>query len=351
MRPDRLLMAMLAAALLIVGCTPKATLRVQDFGSGDERVELSKTAFFPSTERASAAAALATLLYTDGLIEVGPTQVAPLLRPKTAVPALRPELLAAARKFERLPFLLPPTLDAVFAEVRSGKPVLVFQKLDGGRYSVVIGVEPLSNRVILRSGSEGRVYQPVDEFLSRWKQGDHWAMVVGDGSKPPASATMDAWVAAGEASTAAGYATLAEKGAYGAIARWPDEVVPWVALGNARYAMKAWQGAQDAYVEALKLRPENPVVRNNLALVLLERRCIALAEEQLERAIKGETDAKLLEAYDNTRALINRYNGPAIYCPPPDDAAAPIEYEIAPLNPESPRAPPARRRAAPKPKP
>ena len=90
---------------------------------------------------------------------------------------------------------------------------------------------------------------------------------------------------------------------------------------------------------------------HNLALVLLERRCIALAEEQLERAIKGETDAKLLEAYDNTRALINRYNGPAIYCPPPDDAAAPIEYEIAPLNPESPRAPPARRRAAPQPKP
>ena len=56
-------------------------------------------------------------------------------------------------------------------------------------------------------------------------------------SKPPASATMDAWVAAGEASTAAGYATLAEKGAYGAIARWPDEVVPWVALGNARAAL------------------------------------------------------------------------------------------------------------------
>ena len=30
------------------------------------------------------------------------------------------------------------------------------------------------------------------------------------------------------------------------------------------------------------------------------------AEEQLERAIAGETDPKLLEAYDNTRALIRR---------------------------------------------
>lgn len=350
MRRDRIVLS-LAAALLINACTPKVALRVQDFGSGDERIELSKTAFFPSTERASAAAALATLLYTDGLDTVGPAQVAALLGKKTTVPALRAELVEVTRKFDRLPFVLPPTLDALFAEVRSGKPVLVFQKLDGGRYSVVVGVDPLTNRVILRSGGEGRVYQPVEDFVSRWKQGDHWAMVLGDGSKVPASATTEAWVAAGEAATAAGHPALAEKGAYGAIARWPEQVVPWVALGNARYAMKAWQGAQDAYVEALKLKPENPVVRNNLALVLLERRCIALAEEQLERAIAGETDAKLLEAYDNTRALINRYNGPAIYCPPPDDAAAPIEYEIAPLNPESPRASPARRRAAPKPKP
>lgn len=348
MRADRLL-PVLAVVALLAACTPKVTLRVQDFGSGDERIELSKTAFFPSTERASAAAALATLLYTDGLHAVGPAQVAPLLGKKTAVPALRDDLLSVARRFERLPFVLPPTLNAVFAEVRSGKPVLVFQKLDGGRYSVVVGIDPLGNRVILRSGSEGRVYQPVDEFVSRWKGGEQWAMVLGDGSRVPSSATLEAWVAAGEAATAAGFPVLAEKGAHSAIARWPEAVVPWVALGNARYAMKHWQGAQDAYVEALKRKPENPVVRNNLALVLLERRCIALAEEQLQRAIDGETDPKLLEAYDNTRALLNRYSGPAIYCPPPDDASAPIEYEIAPLNPETPRAPSAPRRAAPKP--
>ncbi len=83
---DRLLPAVAVAALL-TACTPQVTLRVQDFGSGDERLELSKTAFFPSTERASAAAALATLLYTDGLNTVGAGQVAPLLGKKTAVPA------------------------------------------------------------------------------------------------------------------------------------------------------------------------------------------------------------------------------------------------------------------------
>ncbi len=346
---DRRLMTMVAAAL-ITACAPQVTLRVQDFGSGDERLELSKTAFFPSTDRGSAAAALATLLYTDGLTTVGTGQVAPLLGKQTPVPALRAEMLDLARRFGRLPFVLPPTLNAVLAEVRSGQPVLVFQQLDGGRYSVVVGVDPMGNRMILRSGKDGRVYQPVDEFVRRWKGGDAWAMTLNDGNRVPASATQEAWIAAGEAATAAGYPELAEKGAVAAIARWPNAVVPWVALGNARYAMKQWQTAQDAYVEALKRKPENPVVRNNLALVLLERRCISLAEEQLQRAIRGETDPRLLETYDNTRALINRYSGTAIYCPPPDDASAPIEYEIAPLNPETPRAPPAPRRAPSPPK-
>lgn len=342
MRIDRAVLLALSL-VLVVGCATRVPLRVQDFGSGDERIEISRTAFFPSAERASAAAALATLLYTSGLEAIGPAQVAPLFGARTPAPNLRTEMVAIARRQQRLPFVLPPTLDALFAEVRAGQPALILQKLDGWRYSVVIGVEPASNRVILRSGKEGRVYQDVETFIEAWKSGDNWALVLGDGSRPPVSATLDAWVATLEAATAAGHGALAEKGAYGAIGRWPEEVVPWVALGNVRYAMKAWPGAQEAYVEALRMKPENPVVRNNLALVLLERRCIALAEQELERAVAGETDAALLKAYENTRALINRYSGPAIYCPSPEDGVAPTEYEIAPLNPETPRGRKARR--------
>ena len=330
-------------ALLLAGCAAPVPQRVQDYGSGDERIELARTAFFPSTERASAAAALATLLYTSGLDTVSPPQVAPLFGARTPAPKLREEMAAIAWQHQRLPMVLPPALSAVFAEIRSGQPVLVLQKADGWHYAVVIGVEPASNRLILRSGKDGRAYQDIDRFLAGWKAADHWAMVLGDGSRPPVSATLESWVAGLEAATAAGHGALAEKGAYGAIARWPEDVVPWVALGNVRYAQKRWPEAQDAYVQALRMKPENPVVRNNLALVLLERRCIALAEAELERAIAGETDPKLLKAYDNTRALINRYNGPAIYCPSPEDGAAPIEYEIAPLNPDTPRARKARR--------
>lgn len=343
MAADRRFLVAVIAVLLLAGCASRAPMRVQDHGAGEARIELSETAFFPSTDRASAAAALATLLYTSGLSTIGPAQVAPSFGSKTALPDLRDEMTAIAWRHRRLPFVLAPTLDALFAELRAGQPVLVLRKDDGWRYAVVIGVEPASNRLILRSGNDGRVYLPVDTFVAGWDAGRRWAMVLGDGSRPPATATIDSWVTSLEAATAAGHGALAEKGAYGAIKRWPDAVVPWVALGNVRYAMKQWQAAQDAYVEALRMKPDNPVVRNNLALVLLERRCIALAEAELERAVAGETDAALLKAYENTRALINRYTGPSIYCPSPEDGAAPIEYEIAPLNPETPRAPKGRR--------
>lgn len=345
MAADLRLSLVFVIAAMLGGCTPAVVQRVQDHGSGEERIELSKTAFFPNDDRAAAAAALATMFYTDGLTSTGPIQVAPLLGNRTPPANLRGEFTGIAYQLDRLAFVLPPTLDAVFAEVRAGRPVLVLQKVPDWRYAVVIGVEPVSNQVILRSGKEGRVYQPLGDFLSYWKGGDNWAMVISDGSRVPASATQASWIAVGEAATLANYPKLAEKNAYGAIERWPDQVVPWVALGNARYALKDWAGAQEAYLESLRLKAFNPVVRNNLALVLLERRCLDLAEDQVGQALTGETDAALKAEYEQTRLKISRYEGPSIYCPPPDDAAAPIEYEIAPLNPETPNANRVRRRA------
>ena len=336
---------LLGAALLLSACTPKVVQRVQDHGSGEERIELKKTAFFPSDDRSAAAAALATVLYTDGLTSIGPVQVAPSLSNRTPPANLRSEFAGVAYQLERLSFVLPPTIEAVFAELRAGQPVMVLQKPSDWRYAVVIGVDPLSNRMILRSGKEGRVYQTLNEFLEYWKASGNWAMVISNGSRVPASATTAAWIAVGEAATLANYPKLAERNAYGAIERWPNTVVPWVALGNARYASKDWLGAQEAYLESLRLKAFNPVVRNNLALVLLERRCVDLAEQQVAEALKGETDAALKVAYEETRVKISRYDGPSIYCPPPDDASAPIEYEIAPLNPETPNANRVRRRA------
>lgn len=348
------LRAAFAAVLLglLSACAAKGP-SLSAYGAGSDRLELKDTAFFPNDQHYAAAAALATLLYTDG-VRVGPEAVAPKLPANLGAIELKPVLRTATAQFERLAYPLSPTLETVIAEIRARRPVLVLLDLSDGahpawRYAVVIGYEPASGSLLLRSGTEGRVRMTPAAFLKAWAPGGNYAAVVTAPTVVPATATLEAWIAASESFTPIGKPALAEQAAEAALKRWPEQpLLSTVALGNARYARMDWLAAQDAYVKALALDGANPVVHNNLALVLLERRCVDLAEREVALAIERETDPKLRAAYAETDAKIKRYAGTAIFCPPPGaDAQAPIEYDVLPLNPDSPRV----RRAPAKPRP
>lgn len=348
------LRAALAAALLalLAACAAKGP-QLSAFGAGSERLELKDTAFFPNDSHFAAAGALATVLYTDG-VRVGPDAVSPKLPANLGAVELKPALRSAAAAFDRIAYTLPTTLDAVIAEVRARRPVLVLLDLSASanhawRYAVVIGYEPASGSLLLRSGTEGRVRMSPAAFLKAWAPGGNFAAVVSAATVIPATATLEPWIAASEIFTQIGKPALAEAAAEAALKHWPEQpLLSTVALGNARYARMDWLAAQDAYVKALALDGSNPVVHNNLALVLLERRCVDLAEREVALAIERETDPKLRAAYAETDAKIKRYAGTAIFCPPPGaDAQAPIEYDVLPLNPDSPRV----RRAPAKPRP
>lgn len=338
-----------ALSLLLAACAATGP-GLAHYGAGAERLELKDTAFFPSEDRDTAAAALATLLYTDGVL-IGPELVAPQLGKTTGAVELQPVLRTVAGRFERLAYVLSPKLEDVITELRANHPVLVLLNLGSHatpawRYAVAIGYEPASGSLLLRSGQQGRVRMTPAEFLETWKDGGRYAMVLGRASAIPATATLERWITASETLTQVGRPTLAEEAANAALARWPERpLLATVALGNARYARMDWSGAQAAYVKSLELDDRNPVVHNNLALVLLERRCIDLAEREVATAIEREPDAALRAAYEKTDAKIKRYSGTAIYCPSLDAGGqAPIEYEVLPLNPDSPRAPKAPRR-------
>jgi tetratricopeptide (TPR) repeat protein len=313
-----------------------------------ERLELKDTAFFPDESRYSAAAALATLLYTDG-VPVGSEKVEPKLGGATSVADFNAALPNAAIALGRFVFSLDGRPESLIAEVRAGHPVLVLMNLVAAdrpqwRYAVLVGYEPASDSLLFRSGKEGRMPITATAFLPRWKDGGSLAFVVSDGRRLPATATLARWISASEAATRAGRPDLAEAAANTARAKWPDELLPWVALGNARYGALNYAGAEQAYVKALAIKEDNPVIHNNLALVLLERHCVSLAELEVAKALATETDPALRAAYAQTEDKIRRYAGTAIYCQAPGaDAQAPIEYDVLPLNPETPRGPRAQR--------
>lgn len=341
-----------ALTLLLAACTtPGQGPGLAQYGAGSDRLELKNTAFFPRQDRYAAAAALATLLYTDG-VRIGPDSVTPMLGPDDGAIALQPVLRSAAARFERLPLVLAPKLDALISELRDGHPVLVLLNLGTSlrepvwRYAVLVGYEPASNSLLLRSGTEGRARMQPREFLRDWTDGGSWAMTVAEAGKIPATTTLPQWLEASKNLTRIGKPAVAEAAAQAALLRWPEQpLLATVALGNARYARMDWPGAQSAYLQALALKDVNPVVHNNLALVLLGRRCVDLAEQQVALAIEHETDPALRQAYAQTETKIKAYSGPRIFCPPLGaDGQAPIEYDVLPLNQDSRPAPRARRK-------
>ena len=108
----------------------------------DPRHELAGVAFFPQDTHQCGPAALATVLVTTG-VDTTPEQLVPEVYIPARRGSLQLEMLAAARRHGRIPWLLPPEFTALQAELAAGNPVLVLQDLGalgsrGWQYAVGI---------------------------------------------------------------------------------------------------------------------------------------------------------------------------------------------------------------------
>jgi tetratricopeptide (TPR) repeat protein len=153
------------------------------------------------------------------------------------------------------------------------------------------------------------------EFISAWRDGNHWAMVAMKPEQLPATVDVQNWLAAAAPFEQLGKADIAERAYAAATMRWPDNALAWEALANARHAQNNFTGSSQALITALKLAPANTVARNNLAYVLLERQCADQAENQIDQAIGAETDPRKLEIFRRTRRQILAHDGPSVVCP------------------------------------
>src|SRR5262249_34979409 len=115
-RLNRLVGAVLCAAL-VAGCAHRP---IPQFPvDAKNAVELSETPFYAQDTHECGPAALAMVLDAAG-VAVTPDQLVPQIYLPGRHGSLQVELIAASRRHERIPYVIDPRVDALFAEVAAG---------------------------------------------------------------------------------------------------------------------------------------------------------------------------------------------------------------------------------------
>ncbi len=293
LRNARVVAGVLLSAFISSGCAlviPQTVELHDAWPAGlPEHVDLSGVPFIPQDEYQCGPAALATTLIYAG-IPITPEELVPQVYLPARQGSLQVEMLAAPRKYGIVSYPLAPRFEDLLREVAAGNPVIVLQ--DFGvwpvsiwHYSVVVGYDHPSGRVIVRSGTEPRPPMPFAVLEYIWKESEYWAMVTVPPERIPATA--------GESEYAPAIADMARVGdaraartAYAAfLRRWPGNIAGSIGLANSHYALGELNEAQSALRAASELHPDSVPVLNNLAQTLSDQGRNAEALSIIERAL------------------------------------------------------------------
>jgi tetratricopeptide (TPR) repeat protein len=262
---------------------------------GAPSVELTAVPFFPQTAYQCGPAALSTMLAAAGE-DVAPDDLVSQVYLPGREGSLQFELMAAARH-----------------EVRAGNPVLVLQNLGldwhpQWHFAVVVGFDLSAGEIILRSGEEARHVIPLRLFERTWERGGYWTMVVMPPDRLPRTAQSRTYTRAIVELERLGRLREAATAYEAALARWPDNVVAGIGLGNSLYALGDLPGAESAYRRAALRHPERGVAFNNLAQVLADRGRLREAEEFARRAVElgGPMRGRFEETLEGILADVRR---------------------------------------------
>jgi tetratricopeptide (TPR) repeat protein len=267
-----------ALAVLLAGCAQMVPQTIQlrtGWPAGvPQSAEIESVPFFPQDEYQCGPAALATLLAASG-IDVTPEPLVDQVWIPARKGSLQLEMLAAARRYGRVSYVLAPRYGDLLREVAAGNAVLVLQDVGlvgtTWHYAVVNGFDYPSGSVFLRSGTRRRQEMPFTAFERSWMQSGYWAMVVMPPDRIPVTATEDAWMNAVLAMARVADGRAATAGFTAALQRWPDNQAAAVGLANQYHAQGNLPGAEAVLREAHRRHPASAIVGNNLAQVVSDQ--------------------------------------------------------------------------------
>lgn len=277
-------------------------------------IEIVDVPFFAQDEYQCGPAALATILVHSGVATTAEDIVPQVYLPKRKG-SLQFELLAATRAVGRIPYVIDPSLSAVYAELVSNRPVLVLQnlgiqQLPRWHYAVVVGLDPGRGKVFLRSGADRRRATDLRTFLRTWQRGEFWAFVALQAGELPARADAMRFAEAVSAAERSGHDAVALASWGVAVERWRESPVALFGLANAEFRTRNFARAESLYRRVMLGRPDNLLAGNNLALALAHQGKQEKAIEEINRIIqRANLNDPLMHEYIGTLQEIHQMTG------------------------------------------
>lgn len=304
------LCAGLCALALLAGCAQMVPqtigLRTGWPQGVAQTAEITQVPFFPQDEYQCGPAALATLLAHSG-VAITPEPLVRQVYLPSRRGSLQLEMLAAARRYNRVSYVIAPRYGDLLREVAAGSPVLVMQDVGAlatqWHYAVVNGFDYPSGTVYLRSDTRPRVEMPFTAFERSWMKSGYWAMVTAPPDRIPVTATEEAWMTAVLAMARVAEPAAATQAYATALKRWPDNVAAAIGLANQHHTQGALPQAATVLREALRRHPQSVIVMNNLAQVLSDQGRHQEALVQIERAA-ADSQSPFAAEVRGTRQLI-----------------------------------------------
>jgi hypothetical protein len=270
--------------------------------------ELTSVPFFPQAEYQCGPAALATVLAHNGVSITPDNLVSQVYLPERQG-SVQPEMIAASRRYQHIPYVIQPRMQDVLQEVAAGHPVLILQNLGLSwiptwHYAVVIGYDLQQGVLILRSGIESRHVVALRVFERTWARANYWGMVVLPANQMPATAEEQKYLATVREVEKIAGSDVAIQAYRQALQRWPQSYAFRMSLGNSLYGQGAWQNAADAFNHALVIQPQSADAWNNLADTLLQMHDTEAAYHAAQHAL--ELGGPRVEIYRQTLRQIER---------------------------------------------
>ncbi len=280
----------LVMALLVWGCAGSLS-RQWVLPSADAPAQhlIPTVPFFPQKDYQCGPAALAMTLVWSG-VPAYPDKLTPIVFTPSLKGSLQPAMIAAARRHARLAYLISNPQE-LLKEVAAGHPVIVLQNLGLSwaplwHYSVVVGYDLDTNRVVLRSGETRRKTTKLRVFNNTWSRSGYWGLLTLPPGRLPATASEVPYLQAVLGLEKVEKWPQAVLAYHAATQKWPGSLTAHVGIGNAHYAMGDLDAAEHAFNTAVARFPSEGAAFNNLAQVLYEQGKMKAALAAAEQAVR-----------------------------------------------------------------